>query len=144
MEPISRRSLKLLKIPIWIKVGPYPLECDRKDLMHAIGSFFGGLIQTESKGEYCRIRVMIKLHRPLRRGIFVLDEDQNKSWVLFKYERLPGFCFGCGRIGHLVKDCGMIFPDVKNMPEDDMPFSLALKAELIFPSKLSMHLGEKN
>lgn len=75
--------------------------------------------------------------------MFVLDEDQNKSWVPFKYERLSRYCFGCCRIGHVVKDCAMITPEVKELPKDDMPFPLALKSELNFPSKLSLRLGEK-
>lgn len=111
--------------------------------MHAIGSSFDGLIDAESKGEYCRIKVMVEVHKPLRRVVFVLDEDQNNSWIPFKYERSLGYCFRCGCIGHAVKDCAMITPEVKELPEDDMPFSLALKVELKFPSKLSLRLGEK-
>ncbi|MBA0693003.1 hypothetical protein Goari_010519, partial [Gossypium aridum] len=32
-------------------------------------------------------------------------DSQEKVWVSFKYENLPIFCFGCGRLGHGVKEC---------------------------------------
>lgn len=83
IEPISRKKLQLLKTPLWVKANPCPLECDRKDLMHVIGSLFGGLLQVETKRESCRIRVMVKAHKPFRRGVFVLDEDHNKSCIFF-------------------------------------------------------------
>lgn len=68
--------------------------------MLAIGYSFGGLLSVKVKGEFCRIKVMVKIHKPLRRGTFIIDEDQNKTWVPFKYERLPVFCFDCARMGH--------------------------------------------
>lgn len=50
----------------------------------------------------------------------MLEEGQ-KSWVLFKYEKLPRFCFGCGCIGHGIKECSVTLIEVKNFPEDDFP-----------------------
>lgn len=143
IEPISRKKLQLLKTPIWVMAGPCPPECDRKDIMHAIGSSFGGLLQAETNGESCKIRVMVEVHKLLRRGVVVLDEDQNKSWVPFKYERLTGFYFGCGCMGHLVKDCSEISQQIKELPDDDMPYSLALKAEFNFPASLVCVLVKK-
>lgn len=64
-EPISRQKLKLLKTPYWIKAGPRSPKCERKDLMHVIGSSFGGLLSAKSKREFYRIKVMIKVHKPL-------------------------------------------------------------------------------
>lgn len=71
--------------------------------MHAVGSTFRGLIRSEIMGEYYRIRIMINAKKPLRRGLFVETSDRDKVWLVFKYENLPIFCFGCGTIGHGVK-----------------------------------------
>ncbi|MBA0550743.1 hypothetical protein Golob_021665 [Gossypium lobatum] len=59
--------------PFWLKIGLCPPECDKKDLMHAIGSTFGGIMRLEIK---------------------------EKVWIPFKHENLSAFCFGCGKMGH--------------------------------------------
>lgn len=72
MEHTVRSKIRPTISLFWLKVGPCPPECDRKELMHAIGSTFGGVIRFEIKGEFSRIRVMMDVQKPPRRGIFVL------------------------------------------------------------------------
>lgn len=69
------------------------------------------------------------VQKPLRRGIFVTAGGLGKLWVPFKYEVLPVLCFGCGKLGHGVKDCKAMPKDVINLPKDSFPYSVALKAE---------------
>lgn len=109
--------------------------------MHLIGSTFGEVLRSESKGEYGHIRVLLEVQEPLRRGIFILFEEGQKSSVPFKYEKLSGFCFGCSRIEHAIKECGSSPVEIKTLPKDDLPFSLALKVELNFLGKVSLKLG---
>ncbi|MBA0876140.1 hypothetical protein Goshw_026519, partial [Gossypium schwendimanii] len=66
--------------------------------------------------------------RPVRRGIFVSIDNVNKVWVPFKYENLPMFCFGCGRMGHGLKNCTQIIPARKSKIIENPPYTLALKA----------------
>ncbi|MBA0878137.1 hypothetical protein Goshw_017310 [Gossypium schwendimanii] len=54
----------------------------------------------------------------------------NRVWIPFKYEKLPTFCFGCGRLGHALQECTVIKPAEKNRIREVLPFSLALKVEL--------------
>ncbi|PPS14613.1 hypothetical protein GOBAR_AA05992 [Gossypium barbadense] len=76
-----------LLCPVWTRkshnpdslLGPCPPECDKKDLMHAIGSTFGGVIRAEIKGEFCRIRVNLNIQKQLRRG---LDMGSKNVWKL--------------------------------------------------------------
>lgn len=109
--------------------------------MHAIGFTFGGVTRSETKGEHCRIRIQLELQKPLRRCIFIVSEEGHRSWVPFKYEKLLGFCFGCRCMGHEIKECSVTPLEVKKLPEDDFPYSLAFKAEVNFLGKVSLKLG---
>lgn len=56
--------------------------------------------------ESLKLKILVDITKPLRRGIWVsLSGDQESIWINAKYERLPDFCYGCGRIGHVIKDC---------------------------------------
>lgn len=46
---MERSKVKLIISPFWIKVGVCPPECDMKDLIHAIGSTFGGILGSKEK-----------------------------------------------------------------------------------------------
>ena len=52
-----------------------------------------------------RIRVDLQLDKLLKRGGKVASVEGEKFWVSFRYERLPTFCFQCGRLGHDEKHC---------------------------------------
>lgn len=70
-----------------------------------------------------------------------MTESNKKSKVPFKNENLPRFCFGCGKLGHNLRDCKVVSPRIKELSEYDYPFSIALKAELNFVGKISLSLG---
>jgi hypothetical protein len=55
-------------------------------------------------GRSLRIRVAIDLFQPLEQGRTLLMTG-NQCWVHFKYEKLPSFCYRCGRILHCLKVC---------------------------------------
>ncbi|MBA0777650.1 hypothetical protein Gotri_005645, partial [Gossypium trilobum] len=48
-QSIERNKIRLVYSPFWLKFGPCPPECDKKNLMHAVGSTFGGIIRLEIK-----------------------------------------------------------------------------------------------
>lgn len=56
---------------------------------------------------YKRVRVLLDINKPLRRYQMVKINDDSIE-ILFKYERLPYFCFWCGRISHAEKECHMV------------------------------------
>ncbi|KAK5803401.1 hypothetical protein PVK06_031046 [Gossypium arboreum] len=68
---IERSQIRLTSSPYWIKIGPCLPEFDKKDLMHAVGATFGGIMRFEINGEFCSIKVQLEVLKPLRRGIFV-------------------------------------------------------------------------
>ncbi|MBA0696717.1 hypothetical protein Goari_003247 [Gossypium aridum] len=94
---MERSKIRLVAFPFWVKVGPCPLECDKKDVMLAIGSTFGGVLRSKVKG--------------------------------------------CGRMDHSIKECSEVTTEIKNLPEDELPYSLALQAEINLLGKESLKLG---
>lgn len=73
-----------------------------------------------------------------------METDSSKScWVQFKYENLSRFCFGCVHLGHILRDCQDTPCEVKELPEDDLPFSLALKVKSNMVGKVYRKLGGK-
>ncbi|KAK3003016.1 hypothetical protein RJ639_013251 [Escallonia herrerae] len=55
-------------------------------------------------GKFLRIRTLIDIRKPLMRGVLVKN-GTDQLLVGIKYERLPNFCFHCGCLGHIEKDC---------------------------------------
>lgn len=47
----------------------------------------------------------------------------------FIYEGLPIFYFGCGKLGHGIKECETTPKEEKSLPKDAFPYFVALKTE---------------
>ncbi|KAK2976687.1 hypothetical protein RJ640_004288 [Escallonia rubra] len=54
---------------------------------------------------YLRIRVEIDVRKPLHPGFNRNKNHQSKAWIHLHYERLPDFCFNCGKLGHVIRLC---------------------------------------
>lgn len=67
------------------------------------------------------------ISRPLCRGFMINSEEaEEQCWVSIRYERIPEFCFKCGRIGRVFKDC----PDWKNKEDhnsEDFEYGMWMK-----------------
>jgi hypothetical protein len=96
--------------PFWVQIHDMPLLCMTKGIGMKIGESMGKFIEVDLAGEGAgwgrclRIRVEIDLSKPLERGR-ALTLAGKSYWVTFKYEKLPMFCFECGRIIHGDKGC---------------------------------------
>ncbi|MBA0552331.1 hypothetical protein Golob_023153 [Gossypium lobatum] len=78
-KPIERAQIRLTSSPFWIKIGSCLPEFDKKDLLHAIGVTFGGVIRSKINGNLCRLKINLDVQKPLRRDIFVSIDNFNKS-----------------------------------------------------------------
>ncbi len=61
----------------------------------------------EARGcEGCmRIRIKMDISKPLCRGRKARLSARNETWIAFRYERLPNFCYWCGMLMHGDRDC---------------------------------------
>ena len=77
---------------------------------------------------FMRVKVAVSIGKPLWRGGFIASSDGARSWVTFKYERLPLFCHYCGLLGHDVKHCASHFAVSRNGGEVDYQYGESLRA----------------
>ena len=76
-----------------------------------MGSRLGTVKEVERRNKkddinmFMRVQVALPITKPLRRGGFIAGSDGERTWVSFKYERLPMFCHFCGILGHDLKHC---------------------------------------
>ena len=96
----------------WAQAHNLPLEYLTKENAEIIGNGMGKYIEvdlsgTESSkgGNFLRFKVEIKSSAPLLKGFWLERTQLSDLWVQLKYERLPDFCYLCGRLGHMKKEC---------------------------------------
>uniref|UniRef100_A0A803N419 CCHC-type domain-containing protein n=1 Tax=Chenopodium quinoa TaxID=63459 RepID=A0A803N419_CHEQI len=64
-----------------------------------------------------RIKVLLEIDKPLRRGFRLATGPTSSKWVGIKYERLADYCFYCGRLDHTERDC-QVLNDDENIKEE--------------------------
>ncbi|MFQ6634170.1 hypothetical protein Gotur_011823 [Gossypium turneri] len=62
---VERDQIRLISSPFWIKIDFCFPEFDKKDLLHAIGATFGGVLRSEINEEFCRLKIILDVQRPL-------------------------------------------------------------------------------
>lgn len=129
-------DLEMHSSEFWARIYDLPLKLRSDAMAQKLGDVLGKFVEVDSKegnrlGKFLRVKVSIDLRKPLKRGTVVKYQGKNLR-VYFKYERLPTFCFVCGRIGHQIKDCaemdGKDETEFDEIEEKELPFGQWMKA----------------
>ncbi|KAL5770302.1 hypothetical protein ACOSP7_014456 [Xanthoceras sorbifolium] len=113
-KPVGPGTISQLQFQFyefWIHIYNIPLACMNCKVARLIAEKVGTIVEfpMDSKdlwGKFLRIKVRIDITKPLKRGIRMrLENFETMITALIKYERLPDFCYGCGFIGHSVREC---------------------------------------
>ena len=84
----------------------------------------GHVVEVDNKtfnsdqAQFIKIWVKLPLEKPVRRGGWVANPNGDKVRIGFKYERLVGLCYQCGKFGHELKEC----PEQVNTQLVDRPY----------------------
>lgn len=54
---------------------------------------------------FLRLKVEVDLNLSMRRGALLNLAELGKVWIQFQYEKLPNFCYICGKLGHVQAEC---------------------------------------
>ncbi|MCH88312.1 zinc CCHC-type-like protein, partial [Trifolium medium] len=120
----------------WTRIYDLPLKLRSESMAKKLGDIIGSFMEVDSKdcnrlGKFLRVKTSIDLRKPLKRGTIVKYQGKDLK-VFFKFERLPTFCFVCGRIGHQIKDCEELESkddaDFDDIEEKELPFGQWLRA----------------
>lgn len=90
---------------IWIQLHKMPIRFMNHFYGNLLGSSLGTVLEIDAEmddkvwGNFLRVRIEIQLSKPLTRGRSLVVKGE-KIWTLIQYEKLPRFCFFCGKIFH--------------------------------------------
>ncbi|KAI4987327.1 hypothetical protein ZWY2020_020127 [Hordeum vulgare] len=120
------------KVPIWVQIYRLPLGMMDRASGEDVGGAIGEVQEVETDedgkavGKYLRVKVKLNITKPLMRGSMVqIDERGRKSWCPFAYEYLPDFCYTCGVISHVEREC-----NTKVKKDEKAQFGRWLRAEV--------------
>ncbi|KAK3031962.1 hypothetical protein RJ639_037123 [Escallonia herrerae] len=106
------QEVSLVYSPFWVRIYGLPPNKMTKKNAIIIGNRIGSLLEIEESkngriGEkgFMRLKVNINIEAAFPRGFALKREKENDTWIQFRYEKLPDFCFGCGHLGHVQKWC---------------------------------------
>ncbi|KAK7828356.1 cyclic nucleotide-gated ion channel 1 [Quercus suber] len=80
------------------------------------------------KPRFCSILDFENITKPLSKGRRVRFGPASDGWVLFRYERLPVFCYWCGRLTHDAKDCDVWIHSKGTLNIQQQPFGDWMRA----------------
>lgn len=111
---INQRSfdMEFKQVDFWLRIINLPIGLKNEKVAKKIGNNLGEYLEMDINkndtywGNNIRIRVKLDISKPLRRGFMLRTEEADKAcWITITYERIPEFCFQCGIIGHVAKEC---------------------------------------
>lgn len=89
-----------------------PRVCFCRKYAEALGNSIEKFMEAESdekgkmEGENLRVKVRLDINQPLRRGTNIKTGSMaEKKWIKITYEKLPDFCYFCGKLRHIDQEC---------------------------------------
>lgn len=102
-------DIALTHTPIWVRMYNLPLDSRSDKHIRILGSSMGDVLEVDNDGilwdQFGRVKISLNILKPLRRVQRVRNSSGKVVVIEIKYERLPTYCYVCGLIGHMERDC---------------------------------------
>ncbi|CAN1786969.1 Uncharacterized protein At4g02000 [Linum perenne] len=114
-EGETPESVELCYADFWIQVRDLPAGLYSMTVGRALGDYIGKFLEYDPNSlyggpdSYMRIRVRVDVRQSLKREKRVRKAGGETTVCKFQYERLPDFCYICGKMGHTDRFCEVLF-----------------------------------
>uniref|UniRef100_A0A2N9HFR8 Reverse transcriptase domain-containing protein n=1 Tax=Fagus sylvatica TaxID=28930 RepID=A0A2N9HFR8_FAGSY len=123
----------------WVQIHNLPVRRMNHETASALGGTLGVVEKVveseEERGrEGCmRVRVKVDISKPLCRGRKARLLAGKETWIAFKYERLPNFCYWCGLLTHGDRECEKWLRSKGSLRREDQQYGAWLRASVERP-----------
>lgn len=112
----------------WIRGYNVPIGFRTQKVATMIEGALGEFVEWDGREEswlglFICIKVMIDISKPLRKGLQLKLGGKKPRRLRVKYDRLSNFCYACGRMDHVLKECEEPGVEVDDEDYDNYPFS---------------------
>lgn len=103
--------LDFSRVTFWVQFHNVLVQSLNQATREAVGNSIGkelkvADLEDDGKGgEFPRVYISIDISKPLPRCHKLWSKGKQIGLVGFKYERLPNFCYWCGRLTYGERDC---------------------------------------
>lgn len=108
-EGMQPSNIVLNHNPFWIRLYNLPLESRSEKHVRSFARSMGDVLEIDHDGvewdKSARLKVAMDVTLSLQRILRFRNRLGQISMVEVKYERLPTFCYVCGVLGHIERDC---------------------------------------
>ncbi|XP_057444656.1 uncharacterized protein LOC130736902 [Lotus japonicus] len=124
-------QVPLDRAPYWVQVHNLPVWLRKPAIARTLAQGFAGFLDWDRSdanrfGDYFRMRVWVNVTIPLRRGQELATEGSQPFQVQFKYEKLRNYCYRCGLLDHVTRECEL--PPLEDETEANLPYGPWLRA----------------
>ena len=127
------RQIQFETTCMWVQLHNLPIGISfsaAKSIVSEVGKVFENNLEEEKYegSNFARVRVGVDITKPLCRGSKLVLRNGEKSWVCFKYERMPNICQWCGNLTHMDRDCPIWLKGKQALKKAEQQFGSWIRA----------------